>query len=257
MLTSSMYLCALTNHSFVLSSSMYFLDSILFCIITAFVVWWQFLIARAKLHWHFLKLSYSDFSAQYVHQDVQTAKMIATGDVAKLDTKHLFDKYLSTESPSEVNISSSLKTRITTLIDVKNGCGAVEPSEIKHQELFQSLESAQAEVKVMVTWHPCPLLFLDNAAVECSVDWWELTKNVTSSLFCFWIHWQFIQFKITAICSFYAAWWWQNSTYSSAKSSHYSLSVRCLQKDSNSLQLYFSIQTNRLYLPLVLCLDSL
>lgn len=91
------------------------------------------------------------FFAQYVHQDVQTAKMIATGDVAKLDTKHLFDKYLSTESPSEVNISSSLKTRITTLIDVKNGCGAVEPSEIKHQELFQSLESAQAEVKVMVT----------------------------------------------------------------------------------------------------------
>jgi hypothetical protein len=85
---------------------------------------------------------------QYAYQDVQTAKMVATGDAAKFDTKHLFDKYLSTESPSEVNISSSLKTRISTLINVNNGCGAVEPSEIKHQELFQSLESAQAEVKV-------------------------------------------------------------------------------------------------------------
>jgi purine nucleoside phosphorylase len=74
--------------------------------------------------------------------------MVATSDVAKFDTKHLFDKYLSTESPSEVNISSSLKTRISTLINVKNGCDGVEPSEIKHQELVQSLESAQAEVKV-------------------------------------------------------------------------------------------------------------
>ena len=72
----------------------------------------------------------------------------------KMDTKHLLDTYLSFASPSEVNISASLKNRITSLIKLNdNSCASCDTAANEQGELLLSLESAQAEVKVKISMY--------------------------------------------------------------------------------------------------------
>jgi hypothetical protein len=77
-------------------------------------------------------------------QDVEAAKINSIKESCRIDTKYLLETYLSKEAPSEVNISASLKNRITTLIDITNSCS----SSGKQLELMESLVNAQAEIKV-------------------------------------------------------------------------------------------------------------